>query len=824
MKKITPLFLFACIISHAQAGQTSQKADALPENNFSSFFEKAYQQHPSIPKGILEAVAYTNSRFHQITHNAGDEESCMGLPKYYGVMGLVADGKNYFQNNLTVVSNFSGIPANELISLPEKNILAYAAAYEHAQHYLLVDSKIENQIPVLVFLSELPNNTSLQNNFAMSSHLYSVLTFLNNISCSAKYNFPNYTVDLATIFGEENLKVLSSSFVTVSSEKISDKNGNVFKGTNLPAALSADYPPALWVTSPNYNSRGTTAISAVTIHDTEGSYAGSISWFQNTSSQVSAHYVMRSSDGQVTQMVLESNRAWHVGTENNYTIGIEHEGYASQTTWYTTAMYQSSANLVKDICSSGYGINPIRTGFWPWLATTYYNVSTIPGSCCKIKGHQHYPSQTHTDPGPNWNWDYYYKLINPMPAPTTLNAASGTFYDSGGASGNYSDDERSVWVISPTGATSVTLTFSSFNTENTWDYIYVYNGTDVWAPLIGYYTGTTNPGTLVASSGSMTIEFRSDCSTNAAGWNASWTSNATTITPTNLAVSTATCPNDFVTLNWANSGANWFVDVTDDVTFTNYWNKAVPSVTSVICPGGFANITVPTNYLAFKPNTTYYWRVWDGSTQTYGNSFMTPSCIYQDTACSGTFVDTGDTLSYSGNEDYVSIFQPGNASPVTMNFISFDLELNSDSMWIYNGPPNSTLLGIYTGTNSPGTVTANSGIMSIRFKSDPFVNNAGWKATWSCVSTTGINEQNNSDAIIIYPNPFSETATFQIKNGQITNCNFKMYNVFGEEVKNEIIRNSNQFVICRNGLPSGMYFYKLKNENGNIITGKIIAE
>jgi hypothetical protein len=64
----------------------------------------------------------------------------------------------------------------------------------------------------------------------------------------------------------------------------------------------------------------------------------------------------------------------------------------------------------------------------------------------------------------------------------------------------------------------------------------------------------------------------------------------------------------------------------------------------------------------------------------------------------------------------------------------------------------------------------------------------------------------------------------QIANGQIANCNFILYNVFGEEVKNEIIRNASQFVIHRNGLPSGMYFYKLKNENGIIAKGKIIAE
>ncbi|MBI3502110.1 MAG: N-acetylmuramoyl-L-alanine amidase [Bacteroidetes bacterium] len=793
----------------------------MPENNYKNFFDKAYQLHPSIPKGILEAVAFTNSRFHHITHNAGSPESCMGLPEYYGVMGLVQDGKNYFQNNLTVVSNLSHFSAAELISSPEKNIIAYADAYEQAQKNLLADSKIENQVPVLVFLSELPDNGNLLSNYALCTHLYSVFSFLNNADCAAKYNFPTYAIDRVKIFGEENFNVLSSSFVIASAGKIYDKNGNTFKGSFLPVVQSADYPPALWVSSPNYSSRSGTQISAVTIHDTEGSYAGAISWFQNSSSQVSAHYVMRSSDGQCTQMVLEANKAWHVGSENPYTIGIEHEGYASQTGWYTTAMYTSSANLVKDICGSGYGIPNIRTGFWPWLSTTYYNQSGIPGSCTKIKGHQHYPNQTHTDPGPNWDWDYYFKLINPMPAPTNLTAASGTFYDSGGAGGNYSDDERLVWVIAPSSATSVTLTFSSFDTENTWDYLYVYDGTDVWAPLIGKFTGTTNPGTLVASSGKMCIEFRSDCATNASGWNASWTSNASTVTPTNLAVNALGCPTLGVNLTWQNSGSGWFVDVSDDPNFSYYWNKAIPNLTSIGCPGGFALNTNPSDYLAFMPNTTYYWRIWDGTSHTQGGPFTTPTCNYMEINCSGTFDDTGGPSNpYGGNEDWTDIIQPANASSVTMSFTSFDLETNFDSLWIYDGQitQSPALIGIYTGTVSPGTVTANSGVMSVHFKSDPFVNNAGWQATWNCVSTTGVNEQNNSGAIEIYPNP-SPDGRFQVSG-----LKFKVEKAEVFDVTGRLIQTSNleHGILNLGEAHSGIYLLKFTSGSETVFRKLII--
>lgn len=779
MKKILTLLLigsFGLCKAH--------KTEPVVINPYVSSFNKAYELYPEIPRGTLEAVAYTNTRFTHITHTANDAESCAGLPNAYGVMGLTLDGKGYFNDNLRQVAKLSGFSTEEIIASPEKNILAFAKAYHIKLTLLNPYKQNENNVArVLSSLSELPSATNEQA-FALNTQLYGIFSFLNDPQMQNRYNFSNTQFNLAELFGEENLKVLSSGYVILGKDKITDTKGNTFKGGNS-SVYSADYGPALWVASPNFNSRGGQAVTAVTIHTVQGSYAGCISWFQNTSSGVSAHYVVRSSDGQITQMVLESNRAWHVGSENGYTVGIEHEGYVNNASWYTVNMYTQSALLVADICAS-HGIDPERTLFQPWGPTTYYNQSGIPGGCTKVKGHMHYPNQTHTDPGPNWNWDYFYKLINnPGPAPTLLTTGTGTFYDSGGAGGNYADDERYIWTIAPSGAGNVTLTFSSFDLENTWDYMYVYDGNDIWAPLIGYYTGTTNPGTLIASSGTLTVEFRSDCATTAAGWNASWTSNGTTITPANLAITTASCPQDSVTLKWTNSGAGWFVDVTDDINWTYFYNKAVPNATQVGCPGSFEHNTITGQFLAFKPNTTYYWRIWDGTSHTYGNSFMTPSCIYQDTNCVGTFDDTGGpTANYSGNEDYVSIFAPSNAVSLTMNFTSFDLETDYDSMWVYNGPTElDPLIGVYTGTVSPGSLIANSGAMTIRFKADPFVNNAGWTANWSCVQgTTSVNNQLTAGSLAAYPNPFNETINVSYWLNGETAVKISLVDVIGREI------------------------------------------
>jgi len=394
----------------------SQQNKSISTEDYSAYFQQTYQQHPSIPKGILEAVAYTNTHIHHVTHNADDAENCMGMSGAYGVMGLILDGKNYFNNNLELVSNLSGVTVDEIINNPEKNILAYASALDAVMSSSTnkKTNSVENISSALILLSELPHNDAGQT-FALNTQLYSYLTFLNDADFQSKYNFPNYNLDLHSYFGEENYKVLSSSHVTVSDEKVYDNNGNTFKKTDPPSVMSSDYAPAIWnaAASCNYSTGRTNSISAVAIHDVEGSYAGCISWFQNCNANVSAHYVVRSSDGQITQMVLESNTAQHVANHNSYTIGIEHEGYAQQTGWYTTAMYNASANLVKDICNSGYGINPTTAYNGPAC-----NCQQTLSTSIKIKGHQHFAiTNGKVDPGPNWNWSNFYSLINNLPPP-----------------------------------------------------------------------------------------------------------------------------------------------------------------------------------------------------------------------------------------------------------------------------------------------------------------------------------------------------------------------------------------------------------------------
>jgi gliding motility-associated-like protein len=105
--------------------------------------------------------------------------------------------------------------------------------------------------------------------------------------------------------------------------------------------------------------------------------------------------------------------------------------------------------------------------------------------------------------------------------------------------------------------------------------------------------------------------------------------------------------------------------------------------------------------------------------------------------CSGVFYDSGgDSLDYNSNETYVYTLcsdQPGKC--IQLSFQSFALEKDFDFLLLYNGPSTSSpLIGTYTGNNSPGTVSATSGCLTIKFISDYTVNKSGWKAFINCVN------------------------------------------------------------------------------------------
>jgi hypothetical protein len=170
--------------------------------------------------------------------------------------------------------------------------------------------------------------------------------------------------------------------------------------------VAPDYPGGVWRASPNFGARST-KVKMVIIHTCESGYSGCWSWLTQTRSGVSAHYVVREDGKEVSQLVRESQRAWHIGAtyacknndgqecglngtqSNHFTVGIEHGGYARQKTW-PAGQIDASAKLTCDITRS----------------------QGIPRDRFHIVGHGKLQPYDRTDPGPNWPWADYLARVN----------------------------------------------------------------------------------------------------------------------------------------------------------------------------------------------------------------------------------------------------------------------------------------------------------------------------------------------------------------------------------------------------------------------------
>jgi N-acetyl-anhydromuramyl-L-alanine amidase AmpD len=392
-----------------------------PEQNFGSYFAEAYGLYPNIPKGVLEAAAYSASHMYNLspqTDDDGDGDE-VGMPQRFGLFGLIEDGKGYFKNNLTAVCSLSGITPERFKKDVHLQILAVAKflSKEAGVQDLTANSTPENFSVALDKLSEIPDDGSAINKYAHSLYTYDVYNHLKQGFTSPGIKLPARSVQFEKIYPAKTLRLLRTPGVQVNVDegRISADDAELSteptSSISEVAAAGPDYPSAKWDQASTSNftvGRGGTAITNVVVHTTQGSYAGTISWFNNASAKVSAHYVIRSSDGQVTQMVREKDKAWHVLNHNGYTIGIEHEGYVAQgNTWYTTAMYKSSSALVRDICR-GRNIDGKKCFRGPASSGANPQPKTV-----RIKGHQHYSGNTHTDPGKYWNWTKYANLISP---------------------------------------------------------------------------------------------------------------------------------------------------------------------------------------------------------------------------------------------------------------------------------------------------------------------------------------------------------------------------------------------------------------------------
>ena len=102
-----------------------------------------------------------------------------------------------------------------------------------------------------------------------------------------------------------------------------------------------------------------------------------------------------------------------------------------------------------------------------------------------------------------------------------VSPCSGTITDIGGGPlKNYYDKENYTYTIAPANATNISVQFQSFDVENGYDYLYIYDGPSTSSPQVtgSPFTGTALPPSFTSTGGAITIKFTSDGATTKPGF------------------------------------------------------------------------------------------------------------------------------------------------------------------------------------------------------------------------------------------------------------------------------------------------------------------
>ncbi|MEZ4222828.1 MAG: FG-GAP-like repeat-containing protein [Polyangiaceae bacterium] len=344
------LLLLTLIVTACSAPAPEERASARARLEGDSPLVDVFRDaeaRSGVPSEVLATVAYVQTRFSMNQHDVIEP----GLaPREHGLMAIGTGGKVDLQE----AAKLAGVSTQAVETDAKANVAAAAAwlSAEAARQGLKPESA-ESWRPVV--------------------DAYGGEELGREVLRELKRGFTSQDEQ-----GHDISLIVDGSEESIG--QVSEALG--YPGSNWNPAYSGNYTNA---------NRGAAQINYVVIHTTQGSYAGTISWFKNPSAKVSSHYVVRSNDGAITQMVDDRDIAWHDACFNSNTIGIEHEGYVQDPgKWYTEAMYKASAKLTAWLCDK-YGIPKDRK---------------------HILGHGEAPDcSDHTDPGSGWNWTHYMDLV-----------------------------------------------------------------------------------------------------------------------------------------------------------------------------------------------------------------------------------------------------------------------------------------------------------------------------------------------------------------------------------------------------------------------------
>lgn len=371
----------------------------------------------------------------------------------------------------------------------------------------------------------------------------------------------------------------------------------------------------------------------------------------------------------------------------------------------------------------------------------------------------------------------------PTTGTMTLTTCGITLFDDGGPTASYSPNCSGVVTINPENAGEFVVISGNYDIENSFDELYVYDGTTTNGTLLNVYTGS---GTILDTSitGSITLEFLSDgsvsypgfqitatCSTVGAGGG---TTTDPCDAPTNVQVNEAS---NSATVTWASTANAWVVEY--KLATASNWT-ASPTLTATTY--NITGLTASTNYVVRVKS------ICDAAESDW-------SAVVPFTTLAGDVNTYTITASATGPG---SITPNGTITVPEGNNITFSFTANE-------GATTQQLLV----DNIETAVPANN-----EYTFSSVVANHTIEVIFA--EETGIEEIDLDAAVLLFPNPATSHIEIRLSNNLLINSTLDIYDVYGRKVATQMMNNTSAMVDI-SGYSAGMYLVRISNDNGIVV-------
>ncbi len=337
---------------------------------------------------------------------------------------------------------------------------------------------------------------------------------------------------------------------------------------------------------------------------------------------------------------------------------------------------------------------------------------------------------------------------------------------------NYQDYSDCKWLIKPSGAKTITVTFNKFDlSTSSNDTLFIYDGSSTSSTILLKATGNSLPSSVTSTTGTIFIHFSTDNTGVADGWELIYKANYTSGSNAQ-----SYCSGKTILKKYTNT-------FTDGSSGNNYGNNA--DCEWLIAPPGADSIKLSFNSFSTESGKDYV-KVYDGADATgtllgsysgsstpsgllwaksgkmfvtfdsdnsgtstgwsatynaYGTVYCTDTVKL--TAASASFNDGSGSANYHDNSDCKWLIQPTGAKAIILEFDSFDVEhISSDGKSIYDyvsvydgSTTSDDLLGTFAGDQLPSQLISTQGNMLVVFHTDNRTNAGGFYAHYTSSTT-----------------------------------------------------------------------------------------